>query len=1495
MACLINTKEVEDIKREVTGGSEVMARAILKVKHYQVTGEVIKDSDPFVHDVSIDEARLIKSNIEKNQYNTLLVHGTGAKIKSIKKDLNALGDVRSMFELDQIEAAGNRSIVTSLNEELKRVNNTIRSVQNKATLDPAQKIGLSKRLEELKDRKNRILNIMKVLSDTNDFESVWAQGLAALNNIEKELATVDEGGVINEDKLDSINSQFELWRHVFDMSIDNKFFDPMVLAIDTIKNEIQNSTSTKITRIADKINNFHDRYLTEQVQKYVSGVIDPKDVTRVLTDIGPLRRNFMDIGRTNDPVMQALAHIIAVTNAEQNNEYQKRVSKFRALVAKALPILKKFQKDNGWETPWELFFQTRKTRVGDKYTGNYVHSYDQQFWDNNSVDYLNYKNEQSDIIRQKLPDSVMNKKLADLQEKYRQKRRKHTVTIDVSKLLYKEYFTGNNPVKIYGVPDFAFTDQEILDYEKELEAQIGANELQRAKKNLKRTIDEYLGERSFNMTKDEEKYTGAETEAELKLKHPYVRNDGTNIYIITQENWSKFVLDDIYHSPFNYSIYMNRNVKSRWNGKVAGLSGGKAMRHVSIPIRYNPDGTETGLYDKKYDKIQENEDLKNLHDFITELGIEAHTLMPDNLKKQISYNFIYGMNKTFYEFVRDTKGWRLLPKHAIEIIKEGKRRLGDELAKMLRTEKDGVINEQNYRSASAHFITNNREQVNEIVSRQVTLKKQELLEDGVPLDKIEKELATLRKDLEAEIADNIFRKRSQDLEKVVPMFMSMLFTYKHRSEVMPMINLMEHRINTLYGVTDKSKVAKKKNDKPVAKGGQLATAGQNDALEHLDLTLTKFEDRQYVPKYITDPYRTDMFKSFNSRLFTNDENEKINELKKIIENNKALFDAGKIPEADYIEAQFHANKELTEMMFTYHPAQNLLYKGMTSVIRTVALSFNFPGHIRNRIEGIHRAHSVAADGRSFDVPSFWKAVKMLNVTPDSLKGLGVSLGTWAGIVALPFGVGILASAAISIGGGLVGYLGARAFAKFFKSSAPHFSKMINILIANNIEVAGESEVNISERGSSDEEKRRFMKPETLQNLSEMLNATTIILSSLLYNKVKVNGVESSLYDIMGEDGLVNVTDNIEWGNKTYTPDELRKELAYSLPYLLSMKTGQYSKSLPLGLERYAWSRPLMMFQRWRYEYLFGWLGDETIKQYGLKNYRARQNPLNGDPVVGEYQENRPMLQTVMNSLGSVVPSVAAGYMMAMPLYLATSILVPVSIPFFLPLGITTVASHMYSRRKYMKATGNKSEWFDPKIIDSIIALFPYSALNLVGAKNRKKRFLDSLPEPDKANIQSLQVSLSWFATTWLMLQAMDAILRSSRDDDEEDDVVRKALKTAAYITRGAQQNIFGFIDPKSLWEDYGKNGGTGVTTRFLENLGKFLAYSPGILEDILPGEIELDDSTMKWARYERSNKASKVEAGDYKYKVYFNRMFPFITKLDSQYRQLAREPKKKEE
>ena len=298
----------------------------------------------------------------------------------------------------------------------------------------------------------------------------------------------------------------------------------------------------------------------------------------------------------------------------------------------------------------------------------------------------------------------------------------------------------------------------------------------------------------------------------------------------------------------------------------------------SVPRRTDVKGEETNWYDKNFDVINNSEKLYNFYEVLVDTLDELNSYLPSDEQQSMKGNAIPTIKKSVYEIFTESglkNGSVAFMDSVISQLTD--REASDVLYANINPETHEVEKE-----LRANFITNNIDEINAIVNQKSI---QHVIDYNGNNPTHEDELR-----FKNEAIDEISKKRSFDLPKIIKMYASLVHTYRYKAQVEDIMKIADNIIQRA--------VETQKNREGVpltnANTGQLITKPVDKSFKHI-----KGQWDYYIQNFYGKRYQQESIIEHIKKHYTSEEKQQIENLDQMAIRIEELFEKGAITQSTY--------------------------------------------------------------------------------------------------------------------------------------------------------------------------------------------------------------------------------------------------------------------------------------------------------------------------------------------------------------------------------------------------------------------------------------------------------------------------------------------------------------------------------------------------------------------------------------------------------------------
>lgn len=569
-------------------------------KHYQRVFTTLNDAKLFYDNVKrIYPLVKLPEFIPTNGYYKVYVH-SGQKFKDIYENLSErvkqivdeksrLEDLQLAKEFEKLQKEANYRVndegdvtpyITPYNDVdyLLDTDSQYQFIINRKTEELAN-INRSIASEKAKNNTSEVERLIKVRNQIEESIKTLTEGPSfsdILNIAQADLEFIDtifEKDLVSPQDLTSIMNKFDFW---LSDRLKEAFFDT-----EAILDEAPNYLSflekkNEFDRKRTKWTNLAEKYMNSVIKDVTDNVYTEEQLKIMKTQL--LESNsFQSLLRGLSTDANIFIQVIDYKMKEASELARQEILDFQKILTEQT---EKLIKKVGSTDPKNLYKLFLQLDAKGNWTGNIVNRFSQKFFD--------------EIRKYKVRDWSDGEQVA---ERYRWLK-ENTITFDPRKLFFEEYLEleeGNRPVR--------YNEADRQAHIAELKRQLGEKGYEYYYQKAKEGFERYK-ERLSEFTDSLE---GTSDEIKDAL-----------------DSWKKE------WSPF---YYLDKTTGASYSpGRFLGFEN-----IVNVPRRYKTDGTETGWYDKNFDKIESDETYLNYYNFYIESLTKFRKYYPSEDEHQINY------------------------------------------------------------------------------------------------------------------------------------------------------------------------------------------------------------------------------------------------------------------------------------------------------------------------------------------------------------------------------------------------------------------------------------------------------------------------------------------------------------------------------------------------------------------------------------------------------------------------------------------------------------------------------------------------------------------------------------------------------------------------------------------------------------------------------------------------------------------------------------------
>ena len=1042
-------------------------------------------------------------------------------------------------------------VVDIINEQLKVLNRRLTAMEKSFAKAPNKE--LAKNITELEKENTKLKKTLGLAIDAANPDDLLK--ITARNHEELEQLSAKD---MSDAELLYANQLINKWEEFLDWSNpDNLLFNEDERESPYIQEQFQPFLNDIKNKYKPLVSKLMRQRLVNLAQKE-SADLTESDLYKQSYDSGDLAALMLDLSRTDEKSFSILSKIIARTHNKHLIEAQDRFKQLQSKIDKALPFLKKIQKDYKFKDLYDVFYQRRRSMGQTLYTSNLVFHYSQNYHD--EIDNQSRIRDKAIAKAEKLKGVAKSKAINEAVKAFKKWQKDNTIDIDV------RYLFPNDTI-IY--PGFtknpAFTGTVSISKDKQDEY----------KEKLIKTIGEKQYNRIVKMAEEKlnnynEMYEYHKEDAELKVASGE----------LTDEQAKKNLrLWEIKNSPYFAAAQSDALDSYTYEGEHIWTSH-KFMRNV--PIKYDSKGDETGWYDNQMELIEKTPEVEDLYNEMLSILHEMKSYLPGYVSKDIQLNTIPFMSKTISENYMSGSLAKLKLSPIIGAVKD------------LLLEKDVDFGtDKNNREIYVNFLSTNKAKIDEITNIRVN---SHILRNGA--FKSIAGMMDFKAEVKKQVTDELFKEENtKDLGRVLKYYLGAVLSYKYRVENSDQIAVIEQALIPFLqtsALEKKGVLSKLKKTSGIDKVGPKA-----NKLQQMIYALDVFQGKAKINK--SDIRFGKDLKQADKAVY-----DEYVAAKKLAEGS---LKAGKIDQDTYEMVIKEYDSNIRDL-YSKYAADNF---GEALIIwqQALGLAWNIKSFFANRMFGLIANIIQASDGRSFSYDKYWEGFRIVNSRSSYslMYGSAYTGFAFGAIIGTPL-IGGLIGAGI---GTAIGYTAK----KILDLSSPNNAtiKLGNIMERWDILKKAQDEMyKASINSSFNSATNLITEPMGMYKataVGEWINQAEVAYAMLASTNLKdKDGKDVNMFQALNEDGTWNYT---LMGDKIMSPfskteiegEAFIEEMKISIDQTIAQIHGNYDANKLLKIKSNVLGRLAIQFRTWigegyaiRYE--------EQSNDYLLNNIRTNE-------------------------------------------------------------------------------------------------------------------------------------------------------------------------------------------------------------------------------------------------------------------------------------------------
>jgi hypothetical protein len=642
------------------------------------------------------------------------------------------------LEIENVEKKRKAAIETDIRRE--RENLAKAKDTQDVELMKTSTVRLAKLKQKLEDPEKGALRRAALAGDLSAYEEV----LTFADKQLKEIREIMSKENFRHEDLLYVQRTLNLWLTAGDFSVDPKdhpLLDEFEFQTEEIRAAFRKRRDTA-EDLLSTLKQVQENYLGDFVRRYTEGTLTNEEIMQSLKDSPWLASRTLNVGRSEDPMVQAIFLAINEANIQAQQEAGEIWKELDKLTSK-------FLKASGGN--FEILKQ--KTKDG-KETGRLAHRFSEEFFTKrNELMYRAFR--QYDIKKGEL------KKNPKAVKEFFEWTNRNTITFDVRLLFADENMEGGI------IPeDFLYKPDDWTDPEGSKERHI-------------QELKNHLGEKGYEwyIKRQEDKIKAFQVAREATYES--IQSEMSDF---SQEEKDAFFLEWLKeHSPYwNLEMAEKPNLRKRADDSFYQPKGIREYAE-QVARKYTPDGTKTEWYDTNFEKIEANEDLFNYYSYVMKTLNEMRYILPENEQNLLGVGIIPTVKKTIMDQFTE-KGVMMGVTPFWDKLKE--LQTTTDLSTKVTSDVDPRTGEIEKR-INIPFIEDNNARISKIVE---VKKIKYIQENGKSPDP-----KTL-KEFRVEAKEELSKEKSWDITRIMKAHSLSVLAFKHKSYIEPQIRMLRQRM-----------------------------------------------------------------------------------------------------------------------------------------------------------------------------------------------------------------------------------------------------------------------------------------------------------------------------------------------------------------------------------------------------------------------------------------------------------------------------------------------------------------------------------------------------------------------------------------------------------------------------------------------------------------------------------------------------------------------------
>ena len=548
---------------------------------------------------------------------------------------------------------------------------------------------------------------------------------------------------------------------------------------------------------------------------------------------------------------------------------------------------------------------------------------------------------------------------------------------------------------------------------------------------------------------------------------------------IQLKNW------ELENSPYYFAQRILHN-------KTLENSEGIIVRNIgysfveSIPRKFRPDGSETGYYDKNYEKIQADPQLAEFYETLLGITHQLANMLPSEKRKELGINGLPFLAKDITELFAKGNWIGMTEELMDQMVNLTRSPDEDDIDRRDRDPQTGRVNFK----TRLHLNTGAEEVKSRVKAKMIEYRLQEAAYlKTLSVEERQAILNNVEMNFRKDIVNDLQSQRSEDLSTTMKAYIMATVMYHHKANVEDMLNIMSQFAGNRGAF--------------VVEGGVIQTNKETGLPIVEGEAKKKIESLRFnIEAFLTGKTHKTQGKS-DTKSYTSAEKKRKAEWEKLLAEAESKLQSGELTQDAYDAHKEAIEEELAKIGGTYEAAK--FGDAALKWVQLKGLGWNMLAGLNNFAFGYVSNSIEAASGEFMDEMSLAESRKMLG-----------------------------SSVARNL-----------SFNHYSDSNTKKIRKMIELF-----DVLKDASTELYKAGnkSTIASRFRFLSPFQVVKRIEYVNQGQTFIAHMLFKKVKdLNGNEFSMWEAFDNNGVWKTEqfgemDMVEFAHTKTSVDQLIKRL-----------------------------------------------------------------------------------------------------------------------------------------------------------------------------------------------------------------------------------------------------------------------------------------------------------------------------------------------------------------